>query len=111
MCVCVCVMTLDSFMTVVLQIIIILVGWENSLGLEVITILVSIRIMILIFCQLCTTAQLPVMKSAEKVILIQERMKIIQKKWVELKSEVNNLDRKKRKARKKEREGKENTWQ
>ena len=48
------------------------------------------------------------MTSAEKVVLIEEQMKTIQKKWVELKTEVNNLDRKRRKARKKEREGKKN---
>lgn len=46
------------------------------------------------------------MTSAEKVVLIEEQMKTIQKKWVELKAEVNDLDRKRRKARKKEREGK-----
>ena len=46
------------------------------------------------------------MSCAEKVVLIEEHMKTIQKKWVELKTEVNNLDRKRRKARKKEREGK-----
>ena len=51
---------------------------------------------------------MPVMTSAEKVILIEEQMKTIQKKWVELKTEVNNLDRKRRKARKKEREGEKN---
>ena len=51
------------------------------------------------------TAQLPKMTSAEKVILIQEQMRTIQKKWTELKSEVTTLDRKKRKAKKKEREG------
>ena len=45
------------------------------------------------------------MTSAEKVILIQEQMRTIQKKWTELKAEVANLDRKKRKAKKKEREG------
>ena len=55
---------------------------------------------------LFSTAQLPAMTSAEKVIFIEEQMKTIQKKWVELKTEVNNLDRKRRKARKKEREGK-----
>ena len=55
------------------------------------------------------TAQLPVMSSTEKVVLIEEQMKTIQKKWVELKTEVNNLDRKRRKARKKEREGKKST--
>ena len=48
------------------------------------------------------------MTSAEKVVLIEEQMKTIQKKWVELKTEVNNLDRKRRKARKKEREGRKN---
>lgn len=50
-------------------------------------------------------AQLPKMTSAEKVIMIQEQMRTIQKKWTELKAEVANLDRKRRKARKKEREG------
>lgn len=49
------------------------------------------------------------MSSTEKVVLIEEQMKTIQKKWVELKTEVNNLDRKRRKARKKEREGKKST--
>ena len=62
-----------------------------------------------IFCCDAATAQLPVMSSTEKVVLIEEQMKTIQKKWVELKTEVNNLDRKRRKARKKEREGKKST--
>lgn len=42
---------------------------------------------------------------SEKISLIQERMKAIQQKYMELKSEVTYLDRKKRKAKKKEREG------
>ena len=51
------------------------------------------------------TAQMPAMTSSEKVNLIEEQMKTVQKIWLELKTEVNNLDRKRRKARKKEREG------
>lgn len=60
--------------------------------------------LLILFLLVCT-GQLPEMTSTEKVILIQEHMRTIQKKWVELKTEVTNLDRKRRKARKKEREG------
>ena len=37
--------------------------------------------------------------------MIQERLKDVQKKWLELKAEVSYLDRKRRRARRKEREG------
>lgn len=53
------------------------------------------------------TAKLPEMTSAEKVTMIQERMRNIQKKWAELKVEMSKIDRKRRKARKREREGKD----
>ena len=60
---------------------------------------------ILFTIYLIHSAKLPEMSSAEKVTLIQERMKNIQKKWVELKAEMSKIDRKRRKARKREREG------
>lgn len=41
----------------------------------------------------------------QRIALVQERMKAIQKKYLELKAEVTYLDRKKRKARRREREG------
>ena len=46
------------------------------------------------------------LNSSDRITLIQDRMKAIQHKYMELKSEVSYLDRKRRKARKREREGK-----
>ena len=46
------------------------------------------------------------LSSSDRITLIQDRMKAIQHKYMELKSEVSYLDRKRRKARKREREGK-----
>ncbi len=50
-------------------------------------------------------ASLPEMSSSERVALIQERLREVHKKWSQLKAEVNYLDRKRRRARRKEREG------
>ena len=47
------------------------------------------------------------MTSGERVALIQQRIREVQKRWTELKMEVAHLDRKRRRARRKEREGKE----
>ena len=49
--------------------------------------------------------QLPDMTSGERVALIQERIRDVEKRWIELKNEVASLDRKRRRARRKEREG------
>ena len=49
--------------------------------------------------------QLPEMTSGERVALIQERIRDVEKRWIELKNEVAYLDRKRRRARRKEREG------
>ena len=53
------------------------------------------------------TGQLPEMTSGERVALIQQRIRDVQKRWTELKIEVAHLDRKRRRARRKEREGEE----
>ena len=45
------------------------------------------------------------MDQVQRIALVQERMKVIQKKYLELKTEVTYLDRKKRRARRREREG------
>ena len=45
------------------------------------------------------------LNSSERISLIQDKMKAIQNKYMELKSEVTYLDRKRRRARKREREG------
>ena len=45
------------------------------------------------------------MTSGERVALIQERIRDVEKRWIELKNEVASLDRKRRRARRKEREG------
>ena len=54
----------------------------------------------------CVTAgQLPPMSGAERVALIQQRLRDVQQKWVDLKGEVAYIERKRRRARRKEREG------
>ena len=53
-----------------------------------------------------SAADLESLCSTERIGLIQERMKAIQKRYMELKSEVTYLDRKRRRARRREREGK-----
>ena len=45
------------------------------------------------------------MKCGERVKLIEEHIRLIQQKWSDLKSEVAHLDRRRRRARRKEREG------
>ena len=49
-------------------------------------------------------AQHSEMTGPEKIDLIQEKMKQLHKKWLELKTEVSSLERKKRRARRKVRE-------
>ena len=44
--------------------------------------------------------------TAQRISLIQEKIKGVQKRYMELKAEVTYLERKRRKARRKEREGK-----
>ena len=53
----------------------------------------------------CSTATLPEMKCGERVRVIEEHIRLIQQKWSDLKSEVAHLDRRRRRARRKEREG------
>lgn len=52
----------------------------------------------------------PDLSSSDRIALIQERMKAIQKRYMELKAEVTYLDRKRRRARRKEREGKQQCY-
>lgn len=49
--------------------------------------------------------QLPPMSGVDRVELIQERLKEVQKHWTDLKAEVAYIERKRRRARRKEREG------
>lgn len=51
------------------------------------------------------SANQPEMKCGERVKLIEEHIRLIQQKWSDLKSEVAHLDRRRRRARRKEREG------
>ncbi len=51
-------------------------------------------------------ADLNGLSTPERIGTILERMKDIQKRYLELKAEVTYLDRKRRKARKRERESK-----
>lgn len=48
---------------------------------------------------------LPPMSGVERVLLIQERLKGVQNRWSDLKAEVAYIERKRRRARRKEREG------
>ena len=50
-------------------------------------------------------ASRPDMKCGERVCLIEERIRRIQQKWSDLKSEVAHLDRRRRRVRRIEREG------
>ena len=45
------------------------------------------------------------MTNSERIQVIQERIKDLQKRWQDLKAEVTYLDRRKRTARRKEKEG------
>ena len=52
-----------------------------------------------------TAASQPELVCGEKVRLIEDHIRLIQQKWTDLKSEVAYLDRRRRRARRKEREG------
>ena len=49
--------------------------------------------------------QLPPMSSVERVSLIQQRLRDVQHRWTDLKAEVAYIERKRRRAKRKEREG------
>ena len=51
------------------------------------------------------TDALPQLSNMERIQVLQERLRGVQRKWGELKTEVAYLDRKRRRARRKEREG------
>ena len=46
------------------------------------------------------------MNGMERISLIQERLREIQRRWSDLKAEVAYIERKRRRAKRKEREGK-----
>lgn len=48
--------------------------------------------------------QLPPMSSVERVLLIQQRLKEVQRHWTDLKAEMAYIERKRRRAKRKERE-------
>ena len=50
-------------------------------------------------------AELPDMAADDRVVLIQERIRELQRRWAELKTEVAYHDRRRRRAKRKEREG------
>ena len=52
-----------------------------------------------------SVGQLPPMSGVDRVVLIQDRLKEVQKHWTDLKAEVAYIERKRRRARRKEREG------
>ena len=54
---------------------------------------------------LSTAATRPEMECEERVGIIEEHIHLIQQKWSDLKSEVAQLDRRRRRLRRKEREG------
>ena len=49
--------------------------------------------------------QLPPMSGVERVNLIQQRLREVQQRWTDLKAEVAYIERKRRRAKRKEREG------
>ncbi len=56
-------------------------------------------------CVCVCAGVLPQMSGEERVILIQQRLREVQQRWTDLKSEVAYIERKRRRARRKEREG------
>lgn len=54
---------------------------------------------------LFSLASLMQMSTAERIQVIQDRIRELQKRWQDLKAEVTYLDRRKRTARRKEKEG------
>lgn len=54
-------------------------------------------------------ADLQELDTPDRIMLIQDHMKALQQKYMELKTEVSYLDKKRRRARRKEREGAKRT--
>ena len=59
-------------------------------------------------CDNFTVAKMPELDSAGRIAMLTEKIGAIQKRYAELKAEVAYLDRKKRRAKQREREGEYN---